>query len=153
MIWFNDNPSKSKITAPPQICVFGSSIEAAMVTWTARKRSFNEHFDGFHLPMWIKTTCDELYRANQVIETMLTHTSTFDPQNTRTIAISDGDKFNQFLFEHVFHCVRVQIIIQIGVLQFQFEKCANLQAIDTLRIIIFRNGDGPKLTLSNALFG
>lgn len=48
MIWFNDNPLKSKITAPPQIWVFGSNIEAAMVTWIARNRSFSEHFDGFH---------------------------------------------------------------------------------------------------------
>lgn len=48
MMWVNDRPSKSRMTVPPQICVVGSSIEAAIVTWTARKRSGRLHFDGFH---------------------------------------------------------------------------------------------------------
>lgn len=47
IIWVNDRPSKSKITVPPQICVVGSSIDAAIVTCTARNKSIKGHFDGF----------------------------------------------------------------------------------------------------------
>lgn len=48
MMWLNDSPSKSNITTPPQICVVGSSIDAAMATWIARNMSANEHLSVFH---------------------------------------------------------------------------------------------------------
>lgn len=68
IIWLNDSPSKSNITQPPQTCVVGSSIDAAIVTWIARNKSFNEHFDGFHFSVtrkgrkklinWMQTRCN-----------------------------------------------------------------------------------------------
>lgn len=48
IIWLNDSPSKSNITTPPQICVVGSSIDAAIATWIARNMSVNEHLSVFH---------------------------------------------------------------------------------------------------------
>lgn len=54
MIWVSAKPSKSRITQPPVICVVGSSIDAAIATWIARNKSFNEHLLGFHFSIEIE---------------------------------------------------------------------------------------------------
>lgn len=70
-------------------------------------------------------------RSAKIVDAILT--STFDPQNTRSIAISDRNQFDQFLFEHMFNTIWIQIFVQMGMLLFQFEERAHLERDETIK--------------------
>ena len=135
MIWVSDRPSKSKITQPPVICVVGSSIDAAIATWTARNKSTSEHLLGFHFS--IKKESDKeqkkMFAINLCIFSKWINnryaalTSALNDQNTWTVLVACWNQFDKFLLIHMNDGVWIQIFIQIGMFLFKFEECLDLK--------------------------